>query len=72
MALIENSTAQRPSTKEWIIVGLVTVFMLLATAVPYWLATTTTQPDQFFTGTLMNPEDSQTYFAKMQQGFDGK
>ena len=31
-----------------------------------------TAPGLSFTGILMNPEDSQTYFAKMLQGYNGR
>lgn len=67
--------ADLPSTKvtrsEWGVVLAVTLVMLGLTAVPYLLAYTAAQPGRVFMGTLMNPEDSQTYFAKMLQGYDG-
>lgn len=69
----ENGSAS--STKiarsEWAVVVVVTLVMLGITAVPYLLAYATTQPGQVFMGILMNPEDSQTYFSKMLQGYDG-
>jgi hypothetical protein len=43
--------------------------MLLA--IPYVLGYLSARPGTFYTGTLMNPEDSQSYFAKMLQGYDG-
>ncbi len=49
--------------------------IILLTAIlhlPYFLAYTYTSPGQIFTGILMNPEDSQTYFAKMLQGYNGR
>ncbi|MCA9875257.1 MAG: hypothetical protein KC441_16415 [Anaerolineales bacterium] len=52
-----------------LVVGLL---LLGLTAVPYLLASLTVQPGMVFTGTLMNPEDTQTYFAKMLQGYDGR
>jgi hypothetical protein len=60
------------SRREWGIVGLITLLVVGLTAVPYLLATLTAAPGSFFSGTLMNPEDSQTYFAKMLQGYDGR
>ncbi len=46
------------------------LFILLLT-IPYGLGYLTTPPALHFTGILMNPEDTQTYFAKMLQGYDG-
>lgn len=45
--------------------------MLVLTNLPYWLGYVTTPDELFFTGLLMNPEDSNTYFAKMLQGYEG-
>ncbi len=68
----DSTTAQAKITpSEWGFVLIVTLVLLVITAVPYFLAYTTTQPGLVFSGTLMNPEDSQTYFGKMLQGFDG-
>jgi hypothetical protein len=64
-------SATKITRSEWVVVLVVTLLMLVITAVPYLLAYATTQPGLVFTGTLMNPEDSQTYFAKMLQGYDG-
>jgi hypothetical protein len=68
-----QTTAVSPITaKEWLLVLLVGLLLAGITAVPYLLATFTTQPGLVFTGSLMNPEDSQTYFAKMLQGYNGR
>ncbi|MCA9972968.1 MAG: hypothetical protein KC425_22275, partial [Anaerolineales bacterium] len=40
-------------------------------ALPYAVAYLAAPADLAFTGLIMNPEDSQTYFAKILQGFDG-
>jgi hypothetical protein len=40
--------------------------------VPYALGYTLARPGLEFTGVIMNPEDSQSYFAKMLQGYDGR
>ncbi|MFO7679066.1 MAG: hypothetical protein R6X34_03365 [Chloroflexota bacterium] len=64
--------SSRISRSEWLLVLGVTLIMLALTAVPYLLAYTTAQPGLVFMDTLMNPEDSQTYFAKMLQGYDGR
>jgi len=39
--------------------------------VPYALGYALARPGTEFTGIIMNPEDSQSYFAKMLQGYDG-
>ncbi|RMG89606.1 MAG: hypothetical protein D6706_21105 [Chloroflexi bacterium] len=49
----------------WSLVALILVTF------PYVLAYTTARPGTLFTGTLMNPEDSHTYFAKMVAGYNG-
>lgn len=73
MTMSENDAAApaKITRSEWVIVFGVIMVLLGLTAVPYLLAYTTTQPDTVFMGILMNPEDSQTYFAKMLQGLDG-
>lgn len=57
--------------KEWTTAVLISLLLSVLLLVPYWLGYTSAAPDQFFTGILMNPEDSQTYFAKMLAGYDG-
>lgn len=52
-----------------VIVGVVTLILLLF--LPYALGYLAARPGLTFTGLLMNPEDSHTYFAKMLQGYDG-
>lgn len=57
---------------QWLLIILLAVGLVALMSLPYWLATTTARPGTFFTGIIMNPEDSQTYFAKMRQGYDGQ
>jgi hypothetical protein len=60
------------SGREWILAlslaGAVTILL----TVPYILGYGLARPGTVFTGVLMNPEDSQSYFAKMLQGYDGR
>ena len=57
--------------REWL-VALAIAFVALALAqIPYALGYAFARPGFQFTGILMNPEDAQSYFAKMLQGFDG-
>ncbi len=58
--------------KEWATAVSISLLLILLLALPYYLAYATTPPGQTFTATLMNPEDSQTYFAKMWQGYNGR
>ncbi len=57
--------------REWLTAVAVTLLLILLLAIPYALGYTFAAPGTFFTGLLMNPEDSQTYLAKMWQGYDG-
>ena len=67
----ENNIKIKTSRSEW----LATILIALAAAAlllpPYLLGYWTASEGTVFTGLLMNPEDSQTYFAKMLQGYDG-
>jgi hypothetical protein len=56
------------SSSFLLLTSLAFVLLLL---IPYGLGYLTAPPELHFTGILMNPEDTQTYFAKMRQGFDG-
>jgi len=63
---------QSISRREWLTVLAITLVLIAITILPYWLGYRTAPEGMIFSGTIMNPEDSQTYFAKMLQGFDGK
>lgn len=60
------------SSREWRIAFVVALAAVVLTAVPYWLGYAFAREGSVFTGLLMNPEDSQTYFAKMLQGYNGR
>lgn len=49
----------------------VSLLVVGITAVPYLLGYLFTPADKIYTGLIMNPEDAQSYFAKMQQGYAG-
>lgn len=61
-----------PSTRELIMAAAIAVALLLCVNLPYALAYFLPQPNREFTGVLMNPEDSNSYLAKMQQGYEGE
>src|SRR5690554_1437158 len=60
------------SSREWVFAVSGAVILILIMLVPYALGYLLTGPDTVFTGIIMNSEDSQTYFAKMLQGYDGQ
>jgi hypothetical protein len=50
---------------------LLSLGVALLTLVPYIFACTLAQPDQVFSGFLINPLDGFSYLAKMRQGLEG-
>lgn len=59
------------SRREWLWAGLVAVATAVLTLVPYLLGNLLTPDGLVYTQLIMNPEDAQTYWAKMLQGFNG-
>jgi hypothetical protein len=57
--------------QEWLLVLGTAVGLALLLMVPYALGHWLARPGTVYTGLVMNAEDSQSYFAKMVQGFDG-
>lgn len=57
--------------REWMLAVLVALTTTALAQIPYALGYALARPDMVFTGILMNPEDAQSYFAKMLQGYDG-
>lgn len=57
--------------REWIIAGAVALVVVALANLPYLLAYYFARAGTAFTGVLMNPEDSNSYLAKMQEGFAG-
>ncbi|MEZ4595010.1 MAG: hypothetical protein R3D55_28290 [Chloroflexota bacterium] len=49
----------------------VAVATAVLTLIPYWLGNLLTPDNLVYMQLIMNPEDAQTYWAKMLQGFDG-
>lgn len=60
-----------PRSNQWLKIGLLSVIAVLTMQLPYLLGYLTTPPGAAYTGLIMNPEDSQTYFAKLWQGTQG-
>lgn len=58
--------------RYWLVPAGLTLLLLFLSWLPYYLAQTMARPGTFFSGSLMNPEDSQSYFAKIVQGYDGQ
>jgi hypothetical protein len=57
--------------RQWMWATAVSLLLAFLLFLPYLLAYTTAGPDTTFTGILMNPEDSQTYFGKLLAGYQG-
>lgn len=60
------------SRREWVFAFLIAILTTIILTIPYLLGYGLAKPGTVFTGIVMNPEDSQTYFAKILQGFDGR
>ncbi len=61
----------RVSHNEWRWVAWVTLALVIASCVPYLIAWAVTPRGAQFTGILFNPQDGNSYLAKMRQGFSG-
>ncbi|MGD2049569.1 MAG: hypothetical protein PVH03_08740, partial [Chloroflexota bacterium] len=59
------------SRREWFFALIIALAMTALLTIPYLLGYTLARPGTVFTGLIMNPEDSQSYFAKMLQGYHG-
>ena len=57
--------------RERIIVGVVILFVIAAITIPYILAWRSAGVDYRFGGFLLNPQDGNSYLAKMYQGWQG-
>jgi hypothetical protein len=60
-----------PEKEEWRWVVVVTLALVFATSLPYVAAWITTPEGQHFTGLVFNPQDGNSYIAKMRQGLEG-
>jgi hypothetical protein len=59
------------TTKEWLLALLMAVATAVLGLIPYLLGNLLAPDDLVYMQLIMNPEDAQTYWAKMLQGFDG-
>lgn len=59
------------TSKEWRWVALVTLALVVASTLPYLAAWAAVPEGQHFTGLLFNPQDGNSYVAKMRQGLEG-
>ncbi|MCC6604568.1 MAG: hypothetical protein IT327_15265 [Anaerolineae bacterium] len=57
--------------KEWLTAAVVALATAVLTLIPYWLGNLLAADDLVYMQLIMNPEDAQTYWAKMLQGFNG-
>jgi hypothetical protein len=56
---------------EWRWVALVTLALVIASSLPYLIAWAATPEGAHFTGLVFNPQDGNSYVAKMRQGLAG-
>jgi hypothetical protein len=56
---------------EWRWVAVVTLVLMFASTLPYLIAWATAPEGTHFTGLLFNPQDGNSYIAKMRQGLNG-
>ncbi len=68
----ESRLSEMTSKRDWMIVCLIAAGVTILLSVPYVLGYAFARPGTEFTGIIMNPEDSQSYFAKMLEGYDGQ
>ncbi len=59
------------SRKEWRWIVWVTLGLVVASCLPYLVAWGITPEGAHFTGLIFNPQDGNSYIAKMRQGLDG-
>ena len=59
------------NTREWRWVVPVALAVLIATSLPYLVAWAATPEGARFTGLIFNPQDGNSYIAKMRQGLNG-
>lgn len=64
--IVANSTK-----RDWLIAISISLAALILVSVPYILGYAFAHPNTEYMGIVMNPEDSQSYFAKMLEGYDG-
>lgn len=57
--------------REWRWVVLVTLALVVASSLPYLIARTVAPEGTRFTGLIFNPQDGNSYIAKMRQGLRG-
>lgn len=72
MGCVSRARGERIAPREWMIALGVALVVVGLTLIPYALGYALARPGLEFTGVIMNPEDSQSYLAKMLQGYDGK
>lgn len=63
--------ASNSTKRDWLIAISISFAALVLVSIPYILGYAFAQPNAEYIGIVMNPEDSQSYFAKMLEGYDG-
>jgi hypothetical protein len=66
-----SETGANMDRREWSWLAWVGVALLLTSNLPYVVAWAATPGDAIFTGLIFNPQDGNSYVAKMRQGYKG-
>ncbi|MBI3912990.1 MAG: hypothetical protein HY327_02155 [Chloroflexi bacterium] len=66
-----HATADAPNARERLYAFLIALVAVAILQIPYALGYLFARDGSVFTGLLMNPEDANSYFAKMEQGYQG-
>ncbi len=70
-SLTHKTKTREIVSSEWFAALLVAIAAAIMLTFPYILGYAFSSPDVVFSGVIMNPEDTQSYFAKMLQGYEG-
>ncbi len=70
--LRHETTVRKIAGSEWLGAFLIAIAAAAVLSLPYVLGYMLSEPGRIFTGVIMNPEDTQSYFAKILQGYDGR
>lgn len=68
---MDTLSSPKVTIREWRLALLVAVATAVLGLIPYWLGNLLAPDGQVYMQLIMNPEDAQTYWAKMLQGFHG-
>jgi hypothetical protein len=71
ISLVFEGWRLQAASRHLLAASAVAVAVVVLTLIPYGLGYVLARPGLEFTGSLMNPEDTNSYLAKMEQGYEG-